>query len=100
MRKEFSFKVKGHDIRVTNSWLRGAKLYVDGDLRDCDRSFIATGKTALMSANLGDEGVLEVFPLSGLFSVELDVYLIKQEVRLQVYSSHERLSLTEKRLAQ
>ena len=100
MRKEFNFKVKGHDIRVTNAWFRGAKLYVDGDLRDFDKSLIATGKSALMSADLGDEGVLEIFPLSGMFSVELDAYLVKHEARQQVYSSHERLSLTEKRLAQ
>lgn len=100
MRKEFQFKVKNHTIKIISTWTRGVKLYVDGDLRDHDSSFLANGKTALLSANLGDNGVLEVNPVSGLISVEMDVYLILNNSKQRVYSSHERLSLTEQRIAQ
>jgi len=100
MRKEFQFKVKNHTIKIINTWTRGAKLYVDGDLRDQDSSFLANGKTALLSANLGDHGILEVNPLSDLMSVEMDVYLILNNSKQQVYSSHKRLSLAEQRTAQ
>jgi hypothetical protein len=100
MRKEFQFKVKNHTIKIVNTWTRGAKLYVDGDLRDQDSSFLANGKTALLSANLGDHGVIEVNPMSGLMSVEMDVYLILNNSKQQVYSSHKRLSLTEQRTVQ
>ena len=48
MRKEFQFKVKGHDINVVNSWIRGVKLYVDGDFSDQSRSFFANGKIYLI----------------------------------------------------
>ena len=49
MRKEFEFTVNGHKIKIVNSWFNGAKLYVDGDYRDQDSTFIANGKTALLS---------------------------------------------------
>ncbi len=39
MKQEFKFNVKGHEIRVTNSWFHGAKLYVDGDIRDFEQSY-------------------------------------------------------------
>mgnify|MGYP005853922097 CR=1 FL=1 len=99
MRKEFEFTLKGHKVKIVNSWLGGAKLYVDGDLRDKDSTFIASGKTALLSAKLANFGVLEVFPMSALISVEMDAFLITDKERLHVYSSDKRLSLTEQRLA-
>ena len=99
MRKEFEFTVKGHKIKIVNSWFNGAKLYVDGDYRDQDSTFIANGKTALLSAKLADLGVLEVFPISALIFVEMDAFLITDDERLQVYSSHKRLNLTQQRLA-
>ncbi|AZQ84812.1 hypothetical protein EKO29_12905 [Colwellia sp. Arc7-635] len=76
MRKEFQFKVKGHTIKIVNSWTRGVKLYVDGDFRDQDSSFLANGKTAQVSAKLGESGILEINPLSTLLSVEMDAYLM------------------------
>ncbi len=100
MRKEFNFEIKGHQIKVTNSWFLGAKLYVDGDLRDFDKTFIALGNKVLMSANLGQFGTLEIIPLSAAFSVELDAYLVHGDARQHVFSSHKRLSLSEQRLAQ
>ncbi|KKO44116.1 hypothetical protein WG68_17530 [Arsukibacterium ikkense] len=54
MRKTWNFEVKGHSIKVVNSWLHGIKLYVDGDFRDHDRSLFAFGGEVLLSANLGE----------------------------------------------
>lgn len=76
MRKEFEFTVKGHKIKIVNSWFGDAKLYVDGDFRDQNSTFIANGKTALLSAKLADLGILEIFPISALISVEMDAFLI------------------------
>ena len=100
MRKEFQFKVKGHDINVVNSWIREIKLYVDGDFSDQSRSFFANGKIALLSASIGDIGILEIYPVSTLISVEIDAYLIINNAKQYVYSSHKRLSLAEQRTAQ
>lgn len=99
MRKEFEFTVKGHKIKIVNSWFGGAILYVDGDFRDQDSTFITNGKTALLSAKLADFGILEIFPISALISVEMDAFLITDDERLQVYSSHKRLTLAQQRLA-
>ncbi len=98
MRKEFEFTVKDHKIKIVNSWARGVKLYIDGDFRDQDSSFIPNGKTALLSAKLGEFGILEIFPMSALFSVEMDAFLIRDNKKQHVYSSHTRLNLTEQRL--
>ena len=48
---------------------------------------------------LADLGILEIFPISALISVEMDAFLITDDERLQVYSSHKRLNLTQQRLA-
>jgi hypothetical protein len=100
MRKVFQFKIKNHTIKIVNSWGNGVKLYVDGDLRDTDKSLFANGKVALLSANLKEYGILEIFPLSGLISVEMDAYLTLNNSKQYVFSSHKRLSLTEQRAAQ
>lgn len=99
MRKEFVFTVKDHKVKIVNSWSLGTKLYIDGECRDQDSTFLASGKSALLSANLGEFGILEIFPMSALISVEMDAFLIKGIEKLHVYSSHKRLNLTEQRLA-
>ena len=100
MRKKFQFKVKGHTIKIVNTWTRGVKLYVDGDFRDQDSSFLANGKIALVSAKLGESGILEINPLSALLTIEMDAYLMSGNSKQHVYSSHKRLSLAEQRTAQ
>lgn len=44
MRKSWNFEIKGHDIRITNSWLHGMKLYVDGDFKDEHQGLFAFGR--------------------------------------------------------
>ena len=95
MRKVFEFIVNGHKVKIVNSWLRGAKLYVDGDFRDQDSSLLATGGEALLSAKLADFGILEIFPKSALVSVEMDAFLITGDEKLHVYCSYKRLKSTQ-----
>lgn len=99
MRKEFEFSVKDNKVKVVNSWSGGVKLYINGENRDHDSSKYASGKSALLSANLGELGILEIFPKSGLFSVEMDAYLVTENDKQHIYSSDKRLTLRERRLA-
>lgn len=99
MRKEFIFSYKNYKIKIINSWSGGIKLYVDGDLRDHDTSHFANGKVALLSAKLGKLGILQVYPSSSFFSIEIDVCLIQKDQKQYLYSSHKRLPLKEQRLA-
>lgn len=87
MSKSWSFEVKGHHVKILNSWFHGAKMYVDGDLKDYDKSLFAFGDEALMSASLGENGVLEINPKSKIFTVELDAFLLKTGSKELVYSS-------------
>jgi hypothetical protein len=96
MRKTWSFEVKGHSIKVVNSWLHGAKLYVDGDFKDHDRSFFAFGGRVLLSTNLGELGILEIEPRA-FVTVEIDVYLASDGKRQLVFSSTKRLPLSQQR---
>ena len=77
MRKEFEFTVKCYQVKVINSWIGGMKLYIDGECRDSDSTWLASGKLALLSASLGEYGVLEIFPKSALISVEIDAYFYR-----------------------
>lgn len=96
MRKTWNFEVKDHAIKVVNSWLHGMKLYVDGDLRDHDRSFFAFGGEVMLSANLGEVGVLEIQPRA-FVTVEIDAHLASEGKRQPVFSSTKRLSLSQQR---
>ncbi|WP_350431288.1 hypothetical protein ABIS04_12620 [Shewanella sp. H8] len=95
MRKSFEFTVKSNKVKITNSWFSGAKLYVNGDLRGTDKTFLAISNRTLLSANLGESGILEIKPLSGLITVEMDAYLVNGTDMQHVYSSHKGLSLKE-----
>jgi len=96
MRETWSFEVKGHSIKVVNSWLHGMKLYVDGDFKDHDRSFFAFGGKVLLSTNLGELGILEIEP-GAFVTVEIDVYLARDGKRQLVFSSTKRLPLSQQR---
>ncbi|MBB1379138.1 hypothetical protein [Pseudoalteromonas sp. SR43-2] len=99
MRKSFEFTVKSIKVKIINTWFSGAKLYVNGDLRDTDKTLLAIRNNTLLSASLGELGVLEIKPLSGLITVEMDAYLVNGTNIQHVYSSHKRLSLKEQRAA-
>jgi|GEM_PF-503005 len=100
MRKSFEFTLKSNKIKIINYWFGGIKLYINGDLRDFDKTLFAISNKTLLSANLDGIGTLEIKPLSGLMSVEIDAYLVKGADIQHVYSSHKRLTLKQKRLAQ
>jgi len=71
MRKEWKFNANNHANRVANSWFGGIKLYVDGDCRDTDTSFLVFAKTVLLSARLHDGDVLEISVESGFGLLKL-----------------------------
>lgn len=98
MLKEFSFKIQDTKIRIVNTWFHGVKLYVNGEYRDYNNQFFILSKQVLLSANLGDLGVLEIEVKPGLISMELDAYLEQGRERLHIYSSHDRISLKAQRL--
>lgn len=67
--KEWNVRHEGRSLRVVNSWFSGARLYVDGDLRDTNTELFSVDATRpVLSAALDDVGgaraVVEVFVVS------------------------------------
>lgn len=99
MAKEFNFVIKEHKVKVINHWFNGIKLYIDGECRDQSKTLFNIGNKTLLSANLGELGVLEIVPNLDFFFLGLDAYLSDtNNQRLHIYSSHGRIPLKAKRL--
>ena len=103
MKKEWIFIVDNQEIKVVNTWLFGIKLYVNGELRDKDFSLFTWGNTAILSANIAGEHVVEVCPRPDLIALEIDAYIIPNvnssisASSRHVFSSYRRLSLRQQR---
>jgi hypothetical protein len=99
MAKEFSFMIKDYKVKVVNRWFDGIKLYINGECRDQTKTVFIIGNETLLSANLDVMGVLEIVPQLGMFSIELDAYLLdSNDQRLHIYSSNGRVPLKAHRL--
>ncbi|GGO71567.1 hypothetical protein [Bowmanella pacifica] len=96
MNKEWNLTLNDQLIRITNSWFHGMKLYINGELKDHDRRLFALGNLVTLSAKLDDGSVLEVEP-KAIFTVEIKVYLTKDSERSAVFSSSDRLPLSQQR---
>ena len=60
--KEWIVQYENHTIRVVNTWFAGAKLYIDGEMRDfCNSLFEVTGSSPVLSAKLSDNHIIEVY---------------------------------------
>ena len=73
MHKQWIIERSGSTIRFVNSWFSGAKLYIDGELKDFDKSMMVSSKYAFLSGsfqnNSGQREIVEVFTKSKLLSV-------------------------------
>lgn len=102
-RKEFKFNYKHHEIRVMNDWVRGIKLYVDGDHRDWDKRFYASQNDVLLSAQIEEGLILEIVMGPTLFTVQIDAYVRQvgqKDKGAHIFSSHGRVSFRDKRAAE
>ena len=76
--KEWAADVEGHAIQVSNTWLGGAKLTIDGECRDTNRSLFAIVRPtkAHLSARLeqgnASSPLVEVF-FQALLDVEAKI---------------------------
>lgn len=64
--KVWTAEIGGHTIRVTNTWLGGAKLFVDGECRDINKElFSVTAERPRLRARLepndNSSPLIEVF---------------------------------------
>jgi hypothetical protein len=81
--KEWSTEVQGHTIKVTNSWMGGAKLYIDGECRDTNNKMIADPNKPALSARIVKENpqspLIEVF-VKAIFAVKASICVDGKQV--------------------
>ena len=75
--KDLNITYKGKKIRVENTWLSGAKLYIDGDCRDTTNRLIALDKdrpvlSASIETDAGSE-IIEVFIIA-IMDVKIKIH--------------------------
>ena len=70
--KEWLAEYDGHSIRVVNSWFGGAKLYIDGDIRDSTNALFAVGEK-LLSAKINDKGDIVEIIIHATFSTKVKI---------------------------
>ncbi len=84
MQTQWIIEHSGATIRFVNSWFSGAKLYVNGDLKDFDNSMLASSKNALLSGSFIDESgereIVEVYVKSHLLSVGIFITSNGEEI--------------------
>ncbi len=51
-KKEWVATHAGSHIRVTNTWMGGTKLYIDGDCRDTNKDIFTSSKSPTLSARV------------------------------------------------
>lgn len=77
--KEWFLEYQGNEIRVSNTWLGGAKLYINKELRDKSSDLFAiSGKRPLLSSRLttdGAEGPLVEVYMRAIFTVKAKVFV-------------------------
>ncbi|MBL4595505.1 MAG: hypothetical protein JKX99_02890 [Robiginitomaculum sp.] len=85
---------KGHEIRVENTWLFGAKLYIDDECRDTTVEWWALSpKQSLLRAPLGIDGVnhlVEVFFLA-IFTVKIKIHVDGVQIAGDVFGERQKL---------
>lgn len=82
--KEWLYQFGDHEIRVINTWLNGAYLYIDGFLRDTSHSRLAIRPQTFMSARLKRDD-----PSSPLIEVKAEALFF---VKVQICADGKRIA--------
>jgi hypothetical protein len=83
MKSEWITKYNDNEIKVTNSWFKGEKLYVNNKLQDEQLSFITPSN---MTGNLlgkNEEKLNIKVNISGFFTVSCRLFIDNNKVELK-----------------
>lgn len=83
MKSEWITNYEGNEIKITNNWFSGEKLFVNNELQDEQLNFITpsnmTGSLIDKSSNKLDVKT----NISGLFSVSCRLFIDNKKIKLQ-----------------
>lgn len=83
MKSEWTIKYDDNEIKVTNSWFGGEKLFVNNELQDEQLNFITPSK---MTGSLIDKNGIKLnikTNISGFFTVSCRLFIDNKKVELQ-----------------
>lgn len=83
MKSEWTIKYDDNEIKVTNSWFGGEKLFVNNELQDEQLNFITPSK---MTGSLVDKNGIKLnikTNISGFFTVSCRLFIDNKKVELQ-----------------
>lgn len=83
MKSEWTIKYDDNEIKVTNSWFGGEKLFVNNELQDEQLNFITPSK---MTGSLVDKNGIKLnikTNISGFFTVSCRLFIDHKKVELK-----------------
>jgi hypothetical protein len=83
MKSEWIVKYDDNEIKVTNSWFSGEKLFVNNELQDEQLSFVTPSN---MTGSLIDKNGVKLnikTNLSGFFSVSCRLFIDNKKIELK-----------------
>ena len=86
--KDWIAEAQGHSIRVSNTWIGGAKLYIDGECRDTNHTMVGSPSGAALSARLepgkAESPLVEVF-IKAVFAVREKICIDGRQIGGDVF---------------
>lgn len=83
MKSEWIAKYEETEIKITNNWLSGEKLYVNNELQDEQLNFITPSNMTGNLVNKQGEKLNIKTNISGLFSVSCRLFIDNRKVELK-----------------
>lgn len=82
MKSEWIAKYEETEIKITNNWFSGEKLYVNNSLQDEQLNFITPSKMTWNLINKNGEKLNIKANISGFFSVSCRLFIDNNKVEL------------------
>ena len=82
MRSEWMANDEGNEIKITNSWITGEKLFVNNEIQDDRLSFISCNLTGKILNKSGEKLDIKV-NISGFFTVGCRLFIDNKKVEVK-----------------
>jgi hypothetical protein len=82
MKSDWIAKYEGNEIRITNSWFTGEKLFVNNEIQDDRLSFIICNLTGKITSKTGEKLDIKV-NLFGVFKVGCRLFIDNKKIEVK-----------------
>ena len=82
MKSEWIADYEGNEIKITNSWFTGEKLFVNKELQDDRVSFMSSNLTGRVLNKVGEKQEIKA-NIGGCFTVNCRVFIDNKKVEVK-----------------